>query len=39
MKTAAIAFAAWAGAVALILRFMHVATAGDVDEFPQTAQG
>lgn len=38
MKTIAIAFAAWAGAVALILRFMHVATAGDIDMYPQDVQ-
>lgn len=34
METVARDFSAWAGVVSSILRFMNIATTGDVDDYP-----
>lgn len=39
METVASDFSAWAGVVSSILRFMKIATAGDVDDYPQNVRG
>ncbi len=38
METVARDFSAWAGVVSSILRFMKIATAGDVDDYPQNVR-